>query len=286
MNKTYKKWAIQVHQLMKMLAMHDHKTYKEEILLLNKLPLCEERLYLRHLTKYELAVINAVRMQGIGYNLRQKMRQVLAIVMRAEHRQTPYPSSLQFQELLEETFLPKLPFNPHRWNKYVRMVHALNVRDNTVYFDTERYSGHESPLKENLKMKDRISEKLEQSRKRKRLNPPVRVRHERPNDDKFYIRNLYFHLDEKEQELVTAFQIDRQYQIYRSLARQEFERNWVDKDSGYSLVAAYLRRQDARLKYVNEAVPDPLPSFWRWKVTQDDAKRKLNKLSNRDCIAY
>lgn len=169
MNKTYKKWAIQVHQLMKMLAMHDPKTYKEEILLLNKLPLYEEKLQLRHLTKYELAVINAVRMQGIGYNLRTKVRTVINRVARTEHKNTvPSVAITQFLYMLEETFLPKLPFNPYRWNKYVRMVHALNKRDNTVYFDTERYSPHEHLIDEkrnveNLKMRVRIRNKMYES---------------------------------------------------------------------------------------------------------------------------
>ena len=162
-----------------------------------------------------------------------------------------------------------------------------------VYFDTERYSPHEHLIDEkrnveNLKMKDRIRNKMYESlAKPRRLNPPVRMRHERPNDEKFYIRNLYFHLDEKEQELVTAFQIDRQYQIYRQAAIREFNSTWKDPESRfYGAVEMYYRQQDALKKYLSEMLPDPLPSFWRWKVTQDDAKMKLNKLSNRDCIAY
>ena len=111
MSKTYKKWAVQVHQLMKMLAMHDPKTYKEEILLLNKLPLYAEKLYLRRLTKYELAVVNAVRMQGIGYNIRTQMRPIFYTIAK-NHGENG--KKVDLVDALEEAFLPKLPFNPHR----------------------------------------------------------------------------------------------------------------------------------------------------------------------------
>ena len=269
---------------MKMLAMHDPKTYKEEILFLNSLPLYEEKLYLRHLTKYELAVINAVRMQGVGFNLRTQMRPIFYTIAK-NHGENG--KKVDLVDALEEAFIPKLPFNPHRWNKYARMVHALNKRDNTVYFDTERYAGHESPFKENLKVKNRINEKREQSLKRKSLNPPVRVRHERPNDEKFYIRNLYFHLDEKEQELVTAFQIDRQYQKYYKAESQNFDKKYTEEHgSRYSSVAGYHKYWRDKGDHMYTTIIDPLPPYWRWKVTQGDAKRKLNQLSNRDCIAY
>ena len=284
MNKTYKKWAVQVHQLMKLLAMQDPNRYREDIHALRNLQLFRQEVSTPFCTKLELKIINAVRAQGVGYELRRTVRDVIRKVALTSDS-TWETSKLIY--MLEDTFLPQLMFHPPAWNKYVNIVHKLNERNKTIYFETQRYMGHEEPHKSH-KAETRIRNKMYESlTKPRRLNPPVRVRHERPNDDKFYIRNLYFHLDEKEQELVTAFQIDRQYQKYYRAESQNFDRKYTEEHGSlYSSVAGYHKYWRDKGNYMYVTILDPLSSYWRWKITQDDAKRKLNKLSNRDCIAY